>query len=60
MVSCPDVELQTPFLFRDSYRRNNYQKKRKNVYFAFVDLEKAFELVPRDVVMWTLKKPGMF
>ena len=48
------------FYFETVIGETIIKKKRKNFYFAFVDLEKAFELVPRDVVMWTLKKPGMF
>ena len=28
-----------------------YLQKKKNLYFAFKDLEKAFDRVPRDVVL---------
>ena len=31
---------------------------KKNLYFAFVDLEKVFDLVIRDVTSWTLRKLG--
>ena len=27
-----------------------YRQKKKNLYFAFIDLEKAFDRVPREVV----------
>lgn len=30
--------------------QEKYLGKKKNLYFAFVDLEKAFDRVPRDVV----------
>ena len=30
--------------------------KKKNLYFAFVDLGKAFDGVPRDAVRWALRK----
>ena len=33
-----------------------YLGKNKNLYFAFVDLEKAFDRVPRDVVRWAMRK----
>ena len=32
--------------------------KKKNLYFAFIDLEKAFDRVPRDIVWWALRKLG--
>ena len=46
---CPNVELQTSFVFSISYKGNIWQKKRKekkkkkmkkNLYFKFVDSEK--------------------
>ena len=36
--------------------QEKYLAKRKNLYFAFVDLEKAFDRVPRDVVWWAMRK----
>ena len=48
------MKLQTPFLFLDSYRKN--LAKKESLYFAFVDLEKAFDWAPRDVVWWVLRK----
>ena len=29
---------------------------KKNLFFVFVDLEKAFDGVPRDVVRWAMRK----
>ena len=36
-----------------------YLGKHKDLYFAFVNLEKAFDLVPRKVLWWALRKVGV-
>ena len=36
--------------------QEKYLAKKKDLYFAFVDLEKAFDRVPREVVKWALRK----
>ena len=36
-----------------------YLEKEKNLYFAFIDLEKSFDQVSRDVLWWALKKLGV-
>ena len=33
--------------------------KGKKLYFAFVDLKKVFDRVPREVTRWALRKAGM-
>ena len=33
--------------------------KNRKLYFAFVDLEKAFDRVPRKVIRWTMRKLGL-
>jgi len=35
--------------------QENFRVKGKMLYFGFVDLEKAFDRVPREV-MWTIRK----
>ena len=36
-----------------------YLDKHKDLYFAFVDLEKAFHCVPRKVLWYVLRKVGV-
>jgi len=36
--------------------QEKYMEKKKELWMAFVDLEKAFDGVPRDVLLWALRK----
>ena len=36
-----------------------YIRKNRNLYFAFIDLEKAFDRVPGKVLWWALQKVGV-
>ena len=36
--------------------QEKYLAKKKNLYSGFVDLEKAFDLVPRNAIWWALRK----
>ena len=36
--------------------QEKHQAKKKKLYYAFVDLEKAFDRVPREGVRWALRK----
>ena len=40
--------------------QEEYQKKDKKLYVCFVDIEKAFDRVPRKVVMeWAMRNNGL-
>jgi hypothetical protein len=39
--------------------QEKYREKKKNLYFAFIDLEKAFDRVPREVVSWAMRQLGV-
>ena len=39
--------------------QEKYLAKNKNLYLAFVDLEKAFDRVPRQVLLWAMRKLGI-
>ena len=39
--------------------QEEYQKKNKKLYMCFVDMEKAFDRVPRKVMEWAMRKKGL-
>ena len=39
--------------------QEKHQAKKKKLYYAFVDLEKEFDSIPRKVVRWALRKLGV-
>ena len=39
-------------------RKEKHPARKKRLYYTFVDLEKEFDRVPREVVRWALRKLG--
>jgi len=39
--------------------QEKYLTQKKEIWIAFVDLEKAFDRVPRDVLWWALRQSGV-
>ena len=58
LVLFQDVARQM-LIFLLRQLQEKYLGKRKNLYLAFVDLEKAFDRVPRRVVWWAMRKLGV-
>ena len=49
----------TDAIFIARQMQEKFIAAKKPLYFAFVDLEKAFDRVPRDVLWWALKSLGV-
>jgi len=49
----------TDAIFMARQMQENFRVKDKKLYFGFVDLEKAFDTVPRKVISWTMRKLGV-
>src|SRR5207245_4481876 len=39
--------------------QEKFLEKKKELWMAFIDLEKAFDRIPREVVWWALRKRGV-
>ena len=39
--------------------QEKFLERRKDLFFAFMDLEKAFDRVPREIVRWALRQLGV-
>jgi len=49
----------TDAIFIVRQMQEKFKAKRKKLCFGFVDLEKAFDKVPRDVIKWAMRKLGV-
>ena len=46
----------TDAIFTVRQMQKNFRVEGKKLYFGFVDLEKAFDRVPREVIRWAMRK----
>jgi len=49
----------TDAIFIARQMQKTFRTKGKKLYFGFVDLEKAFDRVPREVIRWAMRKLGV-
>ena len=49
----------TDAIFMARQMQENFRVTGKKLYFGFVDLEKAFDRVPREVISWATHKLGV-
>jgi len=49
----------TDAIFMARQMQENFRVKGKKFYFGFVDLEKAFDRVPREAISWAMHKLGV-
>jgi len=49
----------TDTIFIVRQMQEKFRAKGKKLYFGFVDLEKAFNSVPREVIRWAMHKLGV-
>ena len=49
----------TDVLFVVQKMQEEYRDKKKKLYICFVDIEKAFDRVPRKVMEWEGRKKGL-
>ena len=49
----------TDAIFCLRYNQSLYRAKNKRLFHLFVDLEKAFDRIPRAAIMWALSRQGI-
>ena len=50
---------KTDAIFMAKQMQENFRVKGRKLYFGFVDLDKAFDRVPREVISWAMRKLGV-
>lgn len=58
VASCQEVALLMQ-VFIVCQLQEKHLTANKLLYMAFIDLEKAFDRVPRDVIWWAMRKLGL-
>jgi len=59
MLSRVYLALAMGFLVIVRQMQKKFRAKGKKLYFGFMDLEKAFNMVPREVIRWAMCKLGV-
>ena len=49
----------TDAIFIVRHLQEKYLEKKRELWMAFIDLEKAFDRVPREVIWWALREAGV-
>ena len=57
-VICIRITGTTDAIFIARQLQERYRGKHRKLWWAFADLEKAFDRVPRKVVEWAMRKLG--
>ena len=52
-------KITTDAIFIMRQVQEKHQARKKKLYYAFVNLETAFDIVPRELVRWALRKLGV-